>query len=451
MEIVRQIGTNPQDRYGSSDYRLEMVAMDVPAMISYAVKNITRLRSRAVFKAVKSPGWDSAYPTLKSLGFRGIYRGCPERVPIFDSETGAVNILTHGSGDQRLIEFFNPERTRYMGDFTQLRGPTYYASLNYGLNTPEKKLAIMQSDFHEGLDVVDSVNRKELNTDDFLLYLGILDHFKVHALTVFHALTFHERSGETPEDSKYLSLRKETQDLMNIVTRAYYQACIGKPFDPGFTAKKMKRVFDTAANYISGSDHSIAHFIYPEVVQPAIIMLGAHEVARRKPDIDTIVGIPSGGTETAVVTNLMYNNLYPDRQPLSIFFVPLSFHYYKHNRGVAPMDFSTLVSILKRSENITDRNVLIVDDNSNSGITLQTMVEAVKAVGANGVSVHLAEIDPARIMARHTRGKGLAAGVVNMYHPDLSTAMGMSGASSVDGRDLRRQKISDYLEPRINS
>lgn len=451
MKTTEQRGINLDGRNCNPGYRLEMAAVDVPGMINYAVENIPKLRSRAVFQAVKSPGWDSIYPTIKSFGFRRIYKDYPGGVSLFDRETGAVNILTHGSGNQSLIEFFNPGRIRYMGNFTQLRGPSYYASLDHGLNTPEKKLAVMRSDFHEGLDAVDSIDRRKLSADDFLLTLGILDHFKVHALTVFHALTFHERSGEVPEDSRYLGLRKETEDLMNMVTRAYYQFCIGKPFDSGFMPTEMKRVFDTAANYISESNHSIAHFTYPEVAQPAIIMLGAHEAVRRRPYIDTIVGIPSGGTETAVVTNLMYDNLYPDRHPLSIVFVPLSFHYYNHNRGVQPMEFDTLVDILTRSKKVQDRNVLIVDDNSNSGITLQTMVEAVRAAGASEASVHLAEIDPARIMARHRRGKGLAAGVVNMYHPDLSTAMGISGASSVDGRDLRRQSISYYLEPKINS
>lgn len=431
-------GLDNMDSATSSAYQIRRQEVDVPHMVDDAQNTLLRLRRRAVAAALASPGWQSEYPSLRSFPLRTQYKdysimGRP--VNVFEPGTGAINVPSEQVSTSPLGEFFTSLRTRQQDGFTQLRGLTYYTALDSSKTTPEKKLDVMRRDIAEGLDIVDSIDRRGLGPMDYLLYLGILDHFKAHTLTVFHALTFHERTGEIPDDTRYMDIRKEAQRLMFTVTRAYYQTCLGRSFDEGYNPPQIRSALEKVADYIANSGHSVEHFTFAEVSHPLIILLGAHEAAHKKPHPDMIIGIPSGGTEVSVATHLMYETLYPDQNTADIRFVPLSFHY----NGQRGINHGRLVEILRASTSVEGRRVLIVDDNSNSGSTLQRMVDATIYVGANSVAVHIAEIDSGRLIANAKKGDFADFGeamVVNMYHPDFKTAMGIA-LTSEDGHDLR--------------
>lgn len=422
----------------SPNYQLKCTEIDIPHMVEYAQAELPKLRKQAVAAAVRSNVWQMDYPSLKSFPFKSEYKGYSlengEPVDLFDQKTGAINIPTAALSSSILGEFFTPVRTRQQGKFTQLHGLTYYVSLDFSKNTPEKKLAAMTSDVKEGLDVINSVDRRNLNATDYLLYLGVLDHLKAHLLTAFHALTFHERTGSILDDADYLDIRVRAQKMVCTTTRAFHQAIIGQSFDTEFNLTEINTSLERTADFIANSDHSDADFNYLQVNNPVVILLGAHEAARHTAFPDSIIGIPSGGTEVAVVTHLMYENLYPDRRAPDIEFVPLSFHY----RGQGGIDLPQLTEILRQSKVVKDRRVLIVDDNSNTGSTLQRMTEAAIGAGASDIAVHIAEIDPNRVVVKHSTNS-LPFGVLNMFHPDLKTAMGVCQTCDQDGTDLRRK------------
>lgn len=429
----------------SPGYQLKEIGADIPLMVERAQAELPRLRRQAVAAALHSGVWQTAYPSLRSFPFRLEYKGYSledgEPVDVFDQKTGAVNISSAQLAVSPLGEFFSPLRTRRQGGFTQLRGLTYYVSLDFSKTTPEKKLEVMANDVKEGLAFVDSVDRRQLSSTDYLLYLGILDHVKAHTLTAFHALTFYERTGVIPDGDNYMDVRTKAQKLMSTATRAYHQAILGHPFDPEFNSQDINNSVETTADYIAKCGHCVEHFTYREVTNPVVILLGAHEAARKKSCPDLVIGIPSGGTEVAVATHLMYEKLYPNRNAPDIGFVPLSFHY----RGQGGIDLSQLTEMLRQSTVIAGRRVLIVDDNSNTGSTLQTMAKAAIGAGASDVAVHIAEIDPARIMVKY-RKNSLPYGVLNMAHPDLQTAMGISWTSDEDGDDLRWKEMKRFVK-----
>lgn len=424
-------------------YQLPREKVDVPGMVDRAQDRLPALRRQALKAALESGGWGREYPTLRTFPFREEYRAYAlndRKIDLFEPGTGAINTTSDQLSASELGRFFTPWRTwQFGGEFTQLRGLTYYTALDYSMDTPAKKLEVITRDIREGLDMVAGINRNDLGKSDYVLYLGILDHLKFHALTIFHALTFHERTGEAPDDSNYLYARLKAESMMLTFTRAYYQTCLGKPFDRRFSdTVKLKDSVGIASKYIGNSNHTVAHFTYPEATNPIIIMLGAHETARRKPYPDVIVGIPSGGTEIAVATGLMYEGLYPDLTPPNGAFIPLSFHYQRQG-GI---DVNRLAGIIRQSVDVTGKRVLIVDDNSNTGSTLQRMGDALIKAGARETKAHIAELDPARVMDKQMKFKGQHTfGVVNMDHPDLYTAMGLSGASDQDGGDLRLRII----------
>lgn len=437
----------------SPSYQLQREEVDVDAMVDHAQYSLIRRRRQAVAAFLDSRVWQEEYPSLRSLPFRRKYREFSSRVGtpvyVFEPMRGAVNVPTDQITTSPLGEFFTPLRTRHEREFTQLRGLTYYVPIDFSKDTPAKKLAVMRKDMEEGLGVVSSVDRRTLNSEDLLLYLGVLDHLKAHTLTAFNALIFHEREGIRPDDADYIRTRQDAQRLMVTTTRAYYQACFGQPFDAEFNPPLISSALERVAGYIVDSGHSIAHFTFAEISHPVIIMLGAHEAAHKKPLPDLIIGIPSGGTEVAVVTHQMYENLYPNGGANvgipTLELVPLSFHY-RTQRGIS---VDRLTELLRQSTSIDGKRVLIVDDNSNTGSTLQRMSEAVVRAGASEVSAHIAEIDPARVLAHSKKGNVADFGTVytvNMNHPDLQTAMGISLTSSDDGSDLRRKHIKKFVD-----
>lgn len=434
-------------------YQLPRGAVD-PEMVHRAERRLLAVRSTAVAAALRSPVWGGEYLSL--IPYRKLYRelsaeqGRP--VYVFEPGTGAVYVPVEYLATSPLGGFFTPyfrrrpeELDKPEKGFAYLRGSTYYVALDFSKKTPEEKLAVMETDVAEGLSSIASVDRRSLNARDFLLYLGILDHIKAHTITAFHALTFYEREGFMPDDVDYLPVRRKAQELMVTTIRAYYQACLGQSFDGEFSAGPIKNTFEEVAEYIASSGHSIEHFTYAESGRPVIIMLSAHEAARRKPFPDVIIGIPSGGTEVAVVTQFMYKGLYPKRCAPDLGLVPLSFHYLKQ-KGIQA---DRLADLLRRTICVTGKGVLVVDDNSNTGSTLQRMSEALSLAGASEVDAHIAEIDPARVILNSTKkqvGDFGTAMVVNMDHPAFKTAMGVCSASSADGRDFIRIKAKRYVE-----
>lgn len=423
-------------------YQLNRDEVDVPAMVGRAQSRLRTLKRKALAAILDSSIWSQDYPSVQSFDIRR-YEGysnsgfspCKHIYPL-EANTGAINVPSRYLDNSDLGSYFNPLRKRQQGQFTELRGLSYYTALDFSKTTPAEKLTVMTGDIKEGLYMLDGVDRRNLDVVDYPLYLGILDHIKFQSLTAFHALTYHERKGEILDDKDYIDIRNLAQKTMMIVTRAYYQACLGRSFDSKFNLSEIAKVTNDVADYIAKSGHTIVHFTFPEVINPLVIILGAHEAARRKPYPNTIIGIPSGGTEVAVVTALMYESLYPELTPPEAAFVPLSFHY--HGQGGLSSD--QLIGLLTQSGNVAGQRVLIVDDNSNTGSTLQGMSEAVMRAGAGQRFVHIAEIDPARVKVKNQEGK-LPFGVVNMDHPDLETAMGMTGISDQDGADLRRRGV----------
>lgn len=431
--------------------RRDLEEASIVAMTERAQERLLSLRGSAVMAALNSSAWGDEYPSLRTFPFRAQWRAhskgrIAERVDPFEPTTGAVNVLSNMLSISELGRFFTPLRIK-PGEVTQLRGLSYYTALDFSKNTPDKKLKVITKDIKDGLEVISSVDRRSLGSVDYMVYLGVLDHLKSHALTTFHALTFHERTGMMPENADYLSLRHEAERVMSTFTRAFYQACLGRPFDTLLRQSDLVSSLDRVADYIATSGHSAEHFTFPEVVNPIIIMLGAHEAARRKPYPDTIIGIPSGGSEVAVVTSLMYEILNPQLGVPDTLFIPLSFHF-QTQRGISA---DSLAEIIAKAGNVSGKHVLMVDDNSNTGSTIQRMIEALARAGTEHMSVHLAEIDPMRVII-NSKKENIAefgeAYVVNMDHPDFETAMGISGASTQDGSDLRRKKIRRFVEKR---
>lgn len=307
--------------------------------------------------------------------------------------------------DSSLGAYFTADRTfapSHGG--RELRGPNYFISFFPNLRLDER-LNVMNKDVQEGLKVLGETNRGNLrNIRDYFLYTGVVDYLKIHSLTLFHAVTFNERfmkvpyGTDNPKKGFYERRRKEAFDLAKDSVRMYYQSLIGLPFDQTLDLSSMSKKFNRLANYV-GEEFSRSVFNnqsvtgqdqlrYPEVNNPLVIGLGAHEAVRRYPNTDLIIGIPSGGTELAFCTQLLYELA---GRNVDVLQIPISHRLYKNN------------DLFKRSfkkehhQKISGKNILIEDDNSSTGQTLEYIGDAL-IDSAKSVAVHVAELDPRRLV-----------------------------------------------------
>lgn len=345
---------------------------------------------------------------------------------IFSPATGSI-IITESlkTSDSPLSAFFrsdpdNPHlrRTYQTGDYTELRGRNYFIAKVQNRSAQEK-YATIQKDLVDGITLLAQIKREEINNPkDYLLYLGLLDYMKMHTQTIFHALTYNERHGVTvddPKDLKEYQLRNQQAiDLMQQYTRMYYQTLFGIDYDqPKADPIQMTEHIKKLINYArkegeravsKGLGKPYHRFKYPEVNHSLVIALGVQEAALKNPDAEVLVGIPTGGTETAIVTKLMYENLL-GRSP-ELLFIPLSIHSeIKGKNGFISandlMDqyYNRLSNLVYRyyKQSLFRRSVLLIDDNSASGQTLEIMVRVLRDNLAK-VSVHLAEYDGRRFL-----------------------------------------------------
>jgi predicted NAD-dependent protein-ADP-ribosyltransferase YbiA (DUF1768 family)/hypoxanthine phosphoribosyltransferase len=124
-----------------------------------------------------------------------------------------------------------------------------------------------------------------------------------------------------------------------------------------------------------------------------VIFCAALKIASAFPNVQTIVGLPSGGTELAFLIHILYD--FPNGSTPTKILLPLSFHSVKDIYGERSRDFVGIASFLDQYRpTLSEQNVLICDDNSSTGRTLQHTHDAIKGLVGNGeVSFAVAEID----------------------------------------------------------
>lgn len=305
----------------------------------------------------------------------------------------------------------------------ELRGRTYYAAKEYKTDV-EDKIRIIQDDMDKVLGVVSNYaqRRQEIsNPRDYLMYLGILDLMKHHSITLFHTLTYNERKLKFPTDRDefyaYQERRQQALGLMRTSVRMYYQTLFGKDYDEGVDLETVRNGLPQLTGYIRNSMLSEAgtlssdatadevraykekrahlnnRFTNVEVNNPFMISLGVQEAVKRHPDTDMIVGIPSGGTETAFVTQLVFEHKTGKTPQLVL--LPLAFHSKVGKRITTP-DVSAFLGTYYRNS-FDSKKILLVDDSSETGKTLGMAAQGLLANHAEEVSVHVLDLSTRRL------------------------------------------------------
>lgn len=318
-----------------------------------------------------------------------------------------------------------------------LRGEGYYAVYDSENPNSEVKLDGVVTDLVDGLEALSKVDRTEITSPrDYLLYLGLLDYLKAHSLTIYQGVTYYERlemarlsklskryqdklktAGtirsesisdnpsiplKTPKEFEEYQRNKQWSDLVGRkFTNMFYQALLGLDHDTAIDIAQIQQIFRGLGEYIKtesakGNDLS-KRLRYPEAQHPLVIALGAQEACRLYPDIDLIVGIPTGGTETSIVTQIIYGMMRPADTPSpKLVQIPISLH-----SEIYPAPGSDSVAeFMKRfyPGAFSGKKVLVIDDNSETGQTLSTVTKSLRKEGAKSTNVHITEFSSRKVI-----------------------------------------------------
>ena len=289
------------------------------------------------------------------------------------------------------------------GDDYILHGPRYLTAVDPTL-VVSQKLRIFEKDFVDSLDILTSVNANRGAKTEFLEYAGVLDYLKNSVVSILNALLQEEKLGKFKIDNlEYQKIRQKLLQLATSSICAFYFHLIG---EFGLRDKSLSEVasnyesFTGACSYILNEYQtgifSSKYFTRPESTHPLVILSSVFTgVQHVKEKPDTIIGLPSGGTELAIAQKVAFE--YINDVHAEIVLIPLSLHSIKDAFGISEVNDQGFQEYLAsiRSK-IKGKNIVLSEDNSSTGRTIQKMYDLLLAAGAANIEVFVSEADVIR-------------------------------------------------------
>ncbi len=428
--------------------------IDQPSIKKDLEDTVSSLRDRKVFAVIhafrKDRELDKKYMSLTDLDLRKFndkvkgWKGAPGRkqVPIIDPRLGFYNYPENKLPESDLGNFFREERVfERRNEILELGGPNLFVSLDVKKGVAEK-IDVVEHDLLEGLAVLAKTDRSTLDENEFLLYLGVLDLVKTHSMVMFNAITYPEREKKLPKTKegleKYEQAKSKSKNLAIMMTRMYYRGISGTEYD-----QDPKDLIEAAKEVLAYSKENIEpgevyKFTFPEARNPISIILGASETALKNPEVDTVLGIQSGGVEPAIVLQMMYEIYH--KKSVDLVIVPVSVHSTNYE-AMTPEQVEELISSDKPK--IENRNVVIAEDNSNTGTTLEIASTVLKNMGAKSDLAFIVDLDPDRILDKIGRKFARPTTVANIRHQNYNATL---GKASTDMHGIIQHKIEKWYE-----
>lgn len=422
--IARTVATTAfaYEKKSDSTLRHDMTPDEVRGMAAHGLRLLWAQQLARSVEAYASKAWSNEYVSLKQVA---------NFADSFGSILGEIRIpqlSTHPS----LSSYFATDRIHKSNGIYGLRGPRYFVCVDERYN-PTQRMNNMLHELHVALATIDAIDRKTLRPEDLLSYLGVLDNAKQQALTIFHALTYDERRSGIPDNPQYLTLRSHLFEIAVGTTRSFYEACLGRNFTSLPSPSDARCLIDEIGQHGPITDSK--RFKIQELDNPLKIMLSAYSVATNAP-VETVIGFPSGGTQMAIVTALA-NELLHDLPPqaTNIVSVPLSQHSGTTKVGARPISDNLLQSSVGMfSDVIRGKHVIIVDDNSSTGATMERGTIAIQRQNPASIRRGVCEIDPKRMLvrARMPLVNGRVTGVADLRHDIFKCAAGVAPITQQD-------------------
>lgn len=297
--------------------------------------------------------------------------------------------------DRFAPDFFRRSRraVKFRGK-VHLRGGRYLISGNptFELRT---KLSTFREDLDEGLESLPKIGNG-------LMQLAVADYIKNSAVTMLNSFVQEEKNGKYRFDSiSYQSIRKGMLEFTYDCVSMFYSLLFSDEIRGGVfyrniigSLDKFYKAQESILDSYRGGVFSSRHITRPEATHPLIIAssVAYFSTFSRPPFPEIIIGMPAGSTELAFAHRLG-QNIFAGNEP-SLLLFPVSFHSAKD-------EFDETFSVemaLKRwvahhQDKLKGRKILIADDNSSTGRTIQAACDSLGRAQPAEITVAVAEAD----------------------------------------------------------
>lgn len=279
------------------------------------------------------------------------------------------------------------------GQQVHLRGTRYMISANPTFELRQKLLT-----FKEDLDEALRALSGPLNQ---VFQLAIADYIKNSVITMLNSFVHEEKQGKYRlEQVSYQAVRKEGQVYAQAAVDLYYGVFLQAPklsSDAYRVLVDKRKIFDKMQEHIldeyKRGVFSSRHITRREASHPLTIAAAASHYAHfgdRK--VQTVIGLPSGATELALA-HATAQRLF-NRQKVDVLLVPVSLHSSKDEFDGNNLQSSDLLRWMKNyQKSIHQRRVVLVDDNSSTGRTVEFVSDVLRHEQVSELDVAVSEAD----------------------------------------------------------
>lgn len=316
--------------------------------------------------------------------------------------TGAIktnNISELGESRHYFID--EPDRMLAKSSKTEnciLRGPRYLVAIDPRLSIPQK-LKIIFTDIHDGIEYLNRMFQKD-HKRQYKAFSPILDYVKNGIITLTNAYIQGEKTGDLKlDDKEYQTIRKDLIEAGSYVTYLFYLSLLNKIDTNNLSIQeqmakvnrvviKVHRILEMQYKEFTLSSRAI---VRPEASHPLLMLGFTSLILKRVHDVDTVIGLPSGGTELAYLVSRALNR--ERHTQCKLILVPVSMHSLQVQYG---RSFNSALALQEcwgqYHDNVFDKNILVVDDNSSSGSTISAVCKSIRAFCTQAV-IHVSVME----------------------------------------------------------
>jgi ribA/ribD-fused uncharacterized protein len=313
--------------------------------------------------------------------------------------TGAIQIKDLCElSDARSFFYTKDDRFFLKGEMHVLRGPRYLAALDPRLSIPQK-LSIFIEDIHEGFLYIQKLRQEPPNRQHKSV-APVLDYVKNGIITLTNAFLRNEKRGKQDiNEPSYADLKSKAVRAGRAATYAFYSSLIGE-FDYLELEDDLSNIVSVAREICAALIKEYERYslssrdiVRPEATHPLILLAFTSVLLQKQKDIDTVIGLPSGGTEIAYLISEAFSRR--GSKSCDLVLLPVSLHsMYALFREKSDPN-SILPKYWKTYKHeLNGRSIVLVDDNSSSGSTVSAVVSSLKDTYRHSrISFAVAEAD----------------------------------------------------------
>jgi adenine/guanine phosphoribosyltransferase-like PRPP-binding protein len=418
-------------------YSFDSDAINLTHMLALLQRSISDRLDTVLVEMQTSPAWG---PGTSLLSLRSAEVKSP-----FDRITGTLQ-FNPGIGSAEIVDFYRqPGRLSIKHGKAFTRGYRYHVGADKELNT-QQKLEIISEDIADACNVIQSLRDVEsIPEESYWGYLGVIDVLKHHYLSLFHAVTNPAKFNQNANMEEFAQVKDRAFLLARHFTRALYQTLLGRDHDSEIDLLELETFTRILVDYLNrqAQHNGSEMFKIAEIDHPLTIMLGVHANITNHQNIDVILALPTGGTQIGIATQLGYELYY--QRSTRLHCVPLS--TYSRNPTFEGLTTDAELCEYLGHLDIQEKDVLVAEDNSNTGATAQRITKALQDSGVSSSVVTIIEADVRRVVSNQRKGAGKSRAVANLLHPDYSPVgivpiiVGNSDRSSRQIRKVVAEKI----------